>query len=388
MREVFTHPSRVRHMIPFRSRILPGIVLLVLLCVAPVSGDDTVLGKKKGEWIESLKSEKEAKRRRAAVIALGIIGAKQDDVDRALGETLVNDEAPEVRRQVLLVAGNLPKEQLGKWVQRMAHVLKYDKYAPNRVQAAMVLGKLEDLAKPVMSNILAACKDPDAHVRAAIVETIGRIGPDASEALPELYSLLKDKDYAVRLNTVSTLGKMSEVASECVPELLLLLRSEMERALRKEIVRVLGSFGTASNPAIPALVQVLKEDKSEEIRQQAVLTLGKIGAASRSELDAMKACLKTDPDKTVRLYLIRSLTSILGTDASLLAKDYAAQLGIEKDTDLKLALLQELAAMGNGAKEVLPSVKASLEDPSVSVRKEARAAIERINAKPAAKKEE
>lgn len=375
-------------MIPPRSRVFPGIVLLTLFCVAPASGDDPVLGKKKGEWIELLKTDKEAKKRRAAVIALGIVGPTQDDVDRVLGDTLVSDEAPEVRQQVLIVARNLRKEQLGKWVQRMGHVLKYDKHAPNRVQAAAILGKLEELAKPVMSNILAACKDPEASVRAAIVETIGRIGPDAAEALPQVYALLKDKDFAVRVNTVATLGKLSEIASECVPELLLLLGSEMDPELRKEVVRVLGSFGTASNPAIPALVKVLKEDKSEEIRQQAVRTLGKIGSEARSELDAMKACLKNDPDKTVRLYLIRALTSILGDDAHQVAKDYAAQLGVEKDTDLKLALLQELAAMGNAAKEVLPTLRATLEDPSVSVRREAKVAIERINAKPPVKKEE
>jgi HEAT repeat protein len=375
-------------MIPPRSRSLLGVALLALILAAPASGDDLVLGKKKGEWIDSLKTEKEAKRRRAAVIALGIVGATQDDVDRVLGDTLANDEAPEVRQQVLLVVRNLRKEQLGKWTQRMGQVLKYDKHAPNRMHAASILGKLEDLAKPVLSNILAACKDPDASVRAAIVETVGRIGPDASDAVPELIAMLKDKDFAVRVNTVATLGKMAEIAPQSVPELLALLSTETDTELRKEIVRVLALFGPASKAAVPALVKVLREDKSEEIRQQAVRSLGKIGADARGELDALKAVMAKDADKTVRLYLIRTLTSILGDDAPQLAKDYAAQLSAEKDTDLKLAILQELAAMGNGAKDALPTLKATLEDPSVSVRREAKLAIERITAKPPPKKEE
>jgi HEAT repeat protein len=367
---------------------LRGTLLLLLLLgsvTSTVEGQEVVLGKRKGEWIDSLKTEKEAKRRRAAVIALGIIGVSQDDVDRALGDALANDEAIEVRQQVLQVLRPLKKEQLGKWAQRLGSVLKYDKHAANRAQALMVLARMEELAKPVLSNIIAACKDTEPTVRAAAVETIGRIGEDAKDALPDLFALLKDKDYSVRLNSVSALGRLASIATEASPELLRLLQTETDAELKKEIVRVLGYF--ESTTVAGALTKVLQEEKSEEIRRQAILSLGKLGNASKGEIDKLRAVLKKDTDKTVRLYLIRTLTSILGEGASFVAKDYVAQLAVEQDTDLKLAILQELAAMGNDAKEILPALKPYLEDPSVAVRKEVKVTMDRINAKPAPKKE-
>jgi HEAT repeat protein len=338
-------------------------------------------GKKKDEWIKMLQNEKNPQTRQRVVKVMMILGPTQKDIAQALAVALREDPEAIVRQEVVGVVANLKKEEMRDWVPRLADALKYDKSPAVRSGAAAVLGKLGDLAKPVLSNLAAGLKDNDAATRAACAQALGRIGEDAKESVPDLAKLLADKDLTVRLAAAFALGRVGPDGAAAVKELSATLTADTAPDVRKEAARTIGLLGPDAKPAIPALVKAVQEDKDAEIRQQAVLSLGKMGGEIRESLAPLKEALKKDKDKTVRLFIVRTLPEALGADAKELVKDFADHLNNDPDGDVRLAIVQELAAIGPDAKEAIPALREAERDIQVQVRSAATAAIRKILAK-------
>src|SRR6516165_2369178 len=74
-----------------------GIVAL-LTCMSHAQEEETVLGKKRSEWLKLLKESKQAKFRRASLIALEVIPKAAGVVD-AIFEALDKDTDADVRRE-------------------------------------------------------------------------------------------------------------------------------------------------------------------------------------------------------------------------------------------------------------------------------------------------
>src|SRR5262245_27017618 len=79
---------------------LPSLCLLAACTAARAADDDdlTVGGKKVTEWLTMLQSDKDVKRRRAALIALSIVGTKSTLVVPAVTTALKKDADEEIRR--------------------------------------------------------------------------------------------------------------------------------------------------------------------------------------------------------------------------------------------------------------------------------------------------
>src|SRR5262245_34967203 len=353
--------------------------LLFAATLCPAQTDEIV--KKKDEFIKWLQTDKDVRKRRAAVVALGLIGPKDREVGSALALALREDTEPIVRQQVVSVLGNMKKEELRDWVPRLADVLKNDKDAGVRAGAAGVLGRLGELAKPVMSNLLAALKDEDAATRAEAAEAVSKIGEDAKAAIPDIAALLKDKELRVRLAAVVALGRFGPDAATAVDALAAVLKDETAVDIRREIIRALGLLGSAAKAGVPVLAKALAEDKSDEVRRQAILTLGRLGADAREALPALKLALKNDKDKTVREFAVRTLPAVLGSDAKDAVKDLAERLNVDPDGTVRLAIVQELGALGPAAKDAIPALTIAQRDIQVGVREAASAALKKIEAK-------
>src|SRR5262245_10720202 len=96
--------------------------------------------------------------------------------------------------------------------------------AMNRANAAEQLGRLgqiqliyvKDAIEPLIDLVK---KDPDANVRRASAQALGRIGPDPEKTVPALTDALKDKSFDVGLAAVTSLGQYGPEARAAVPAL-------------------------------------------------------------------------------------------------------------------------------------------------------------------------
>src|SRR5438477_9667155 len=91
------------------------LLVLAFFLAIPVcqAQEDEVLGKKRSEWLSILKTHKESKFRRAAVIALGAIGPRSGGVLDGLYDAVANDPDPEVRRDIVMGLARMGTEAKG-----------------------------------------------------------------------------------------------------------------------------------------------------------------------------------------------------------------------------------------------------------------------------------
>src|SRR5581483_9872651 len=118
------------------------ILIVVMFVGGPAAlhaGEDEVLGKKGSEWLKILREHKEVKFRRAAIIALEVIGPRGKGVLAGLYESLEKDSDPEIRREVALLLGRMGPEAKGA-VGALGAALKGDKAEVVREAAAQALG--------------------------------------------------------------------------------------------------------------------------------------------------------------------------------------------------------------------------------------------------------
>jgi HEAT repeat protein len=365
-------------------RFLVAVALPMLFVAWPrpatAQQDGKVLDKTKAEWLAILDDASAKPRmRKAAVIALSIFGPGEADVLPALSKALSSDKDEAVRVQIASVLGSVKPGALRDSLPTLADVLKDDKSSAVRAATANLIGKLGELAKPALSVLVRALKDADASVRASAVEAIGQTGAEAKTAINDMLPLLKDADASVRYSTAFALGRFGPDAAAAIPELLQVLEKDSSAVARHEVARILGLIGGSSGKTVvPALVKALQNDKSDDVRRQLALTLAKMGDI-KGEMKEILDVLKNDKDRTVRLYMIRSIPKCLGSAMKDYVKDYAEWLGKEPDADGRLAIIEELGALGPAAKEALDALTRAESDVVLQVREAARQAIIHIN---------
>jgi HEAT repeat protein len=400
------------------------VVILTLVIVPGWSpAQEPVAGRSKTEWLKILRDEekKESRRARAgAIAALGIMEPKDRAISDALAGVMLNDKDEELRLKaldaaaVILVTGtkldsasivafteqfgksfsadpaeavrlkglgiarDMKKDDLSKLVPTLAEVLRSDKSPAVRAAAAATLAKSGDKIKTVLNLVVESLKDPDEKVRSAVAEALGRLGEDAKGAVPRLIPLLKDKEPGVRLAAAFALGRVGPEAAVAVPDLSHVLATDTDVPVRKEAARAFSLLALDAKAAVPALAKALREDKSEEVRQQAALALGKmVGEIGNHGPDMMEA-IRKDADKTVRVYTVHALADSHGPALKTFVKDLADRLVKEPDGDVRLALVQELGALGPDAKDALPALNRAVADVQLTVRDEAKKAVKRV----------
>ncbi len=271
---------------------------------------------------------------------------------------LATSEATEVRRVVahaIIVLGGFGSER--ETVDRLLADPQPD------VRIAVITG-LRDHPSPGAIPLLAQqLSSPNVVVRRQSVQAL-KLDTDPA-ALPALARFLADTDPSVRANAVLALASRSAPDADAT---IGALKSDPSEAVRSAVAT---AFGDLRRPEGLTVLRVLVADKSSRVRGIAAQAAGKIGTSRCFEvLDPALA----DKEAIVRIEAVRALGGVDLRDA--LPRLRRAL----KDSDPKVKI-EAIGQVGTRKDEkAVPALRRALSDPSESVRKAARAALDRIQA--------
>ena len=284
--------------------------------LADLAGEATT-GPETGDALEALagvlKKEAVSDVRAQAVRAVGAILAHLDDKPKApLEQELVQeliarvaDVNAEVRQQAVLALGQIGAARKGQGPIRQALPVLLEtlkKGRPFQVDAALALGRI-GLAAPLID----ALKQSDSErVRAGAAYALELIGPEASAYLQELMAALKDPDAHVRHRVALALASLGRLAAAAVPVLTAALE-DIDPVVPPGAALALANLGPEADTAAPALAKALASS-SHPLRQQAQAALVAIGPEA---VPALRETLKTQ-DSSVTILAADALARIGG----------------------------------------------------------------------------
>ena len=362
-------------------RSLAAICITAFAAAAAADDEPAFGGKPASGWVEMLQKDASPRKREGAALALTQIGTTSKHCLPALKLALREDKSPNVRRRIVGAFGGVKREEVGPLVADISDALRRDADASVRAAAATVLGQLDAAAKPALPVLLGALKDADVVTRAASAEAVGRIGIEAASGAPDLLSLLSDPDKSVRLYAAFALGRIG-AGESAVGGLAPMLRSDKAPEVRREVARSLGLLGADAKSAVTDLATALINDEAVEVRREVVLAIIRMGPFADRAGDQIVKAMQADKDISVRAYAVRAIVAIKGAGAKDFVPVMAAALDKEEVGDVKLALVEELGAMGPAALPAVAALMGAQKDPQVLIRDAATAALKKVRAKP------
>jgi HEAT repeat protein len=374
-----------------RPAVACSTIVLFGFVTAPARSADSdpeYDGKKASAWVDVLRNDNSARKRAMAVTALGRVWAEHQYKDAlpSIGRALRLDASPAVRTQAAVVIGQLKAEDARSVASDVVDAIKGEKESRVRREIASAITRFPEIAKTAVSPLTDVLKDSDPGTRAAAAEALGVAGAAAGGAAPDLLPLLADAEKPVRLAAVVALGRVAPEAPSTVGgPLAKMLAAEKDADLKRELVTSLGLLGDRSEAVVVALAGVLA-DPDEELRQRTARVLGTFGTAGKPAADALlKVAGNLKEKKGLRVDAVRAFGSALGAELRGRAKDLIALLDKDPDFEVRIAIVEEFAALGHDAKddkETIAALRRRMSDPQVKVREAAAQAIDRINKPP------
>lgn len=240
-----------------------------------------------------------------------------------------------------------------------------------RKSTAEILGDLGAVGVPGLSGAL---KDPDAGVRWAAAESLGRIGPAAKSAVPALAAALEDKE--IRSIVADALAGIGPEAKPAVPGLVQIVRNEKEPSLRYTAgVALVRIDKSSAGPAAPILAEALRNPDGR-FRHDAVMLLVAIGPAGKEATPVLTEMLLKDKQSYARQLAAHSLGYVRdprAVPALLEAFEKDPEVGVRNTAVISLGL------MGPDAMTAVPGLEARLKDADVGTRIVSAEALWRIN---------
>jgi HEAT repeat protein len=341
------------------TTLFAGACLALLAAAASARSQDdtdrTIRGKKASEWMQILRTHKDPRTRRVALIALDQAGPQTRKIFDTIGASLREDKEAAVRQASALTLGRLGSKALDErtfinipivtGVEALAYAVRQDKDPKVRETAASALariaGTVKDAPAEVRATVLtlaAALKDESPDVRVAVADALGAIGSDADRAVGALIQAVRDnkgkEGIRVRTYLVSALGRIGKPASSAVGVLVEQAFEpepagappEVHADLRRTAVTSLGLIG---NPeALPALAKILEDamtvheikvkgegGKEKTLRQikdlqmsrAAMTALNHFGFERKSVLPTLVKATAIDQDQFVRCQAMHAI---------------------------------------------------------------------------------
>lgn len=233
--------------------------------------------------------------RKAAVEALGCMGALADQASQAFSDCLRSDESP------VRCAAARAVQRLGSFgtfsVESLLVCCDADD-ASVRLAACRALGSVAVFLTSVsIEKVLTERVLGDAHdgVRSAATVALGRLV--SSSSVSTLCSALKDTNGEVRLAAAHALSFVKLIPTSAVPSLLRALK-DAHADIRLAAAEALGHSSDGSMTTTRALALCLA-DQNIAVRKAAAVSLGEVGLPSDGAFAALVERLR-DPNDDVR----------------------------------------------------------------------------------------
>lgn len=392
-----------------RVRRLFGLVVLVLSVAGTLSvsvawsqsaddpKDPVVDGKKGSQWVDIVQNSPSARARALAVEALAKLWRDQlyEPALPNIGRALRVDPSAAVRAQAAIALSGLRPAEL-KVLPRNLLVLAEnarkdlilamgsEKESRVRREIAVALGRDPNLVKAALAELTAALKDPAPATIVAVADAIAQAGPDGRSAAAGLVPLLEHPDTTVRRAAVMALGRISPEGAAALAEVMAkMLTGETDPDLRAELLTSLGLLGERPAPVVAA-VAVAATDPDDDLRRRAVRVLGSFGTAARTTADTLLKAAATDPHKDIRVDAVHGFGSVLGPEGLRSRLRDLLRLLNDPEHEVRIAVLDEIGALGPDLKddlETLKAVRSRLSDPHLKVREAAALTLRKITEK-------
>ncbi len=228
-------------------------------------------------------------------------------------------------------------------------------------------------------------RDPDPAAKVAAAEALARAGADAKGAADALLPLLTDKEKPVRQAAVFALGRVGpDNPSFVAAALAKRFGEETEVEVRREVVVSLKLLGDKS-AAVVEILGAATADADADVRKGAVRALAAFGPPAKAAAGSLLKAATATPDKALREAAVRAFAAVLGPDGvKARAADFVRLMETDTDFEVRLAAVEELAALGPSARDddaILSCLRRRQSDPQVKVRQAASAALRRIERK-------
>jgi len=336
--------------------------------------------------IQTLKEDKNAIVREAAIIALEKIGVLE------FGDSEAKQRAARILAQMGLEAkaaipaliqalndertqgaaaealGNLGLEAKAA-IPALNQALNDDN-ARVRWTTIIALGKIVGDAELLIPLLKKALKDEEASVRKAAVEYLVVLGeePKAEDLLigqvlkdanvsTEIAELIKtlSEDYSSVQNKDIAEAKLVKMGSKAVPALVAVLKSgDLEAA--QNAASILGQMGVEAKAAIPVLITVLNHE-DWDVGEAAAVALGRMGAEAKAAIPVLITALKAE-DLYLREAAARALGEI-GVQTKVVVPALIVALKDEY-ANVPVSAAVALGRMGAEAKAAIPALITAL----------------------------
>ena len=181
-------------------------------------------------------------------------------------------------------------------VDGLHDVLHDSAHADVRASVALIIGTLGPRRGiRLLPFLKEALDDPDAEVRAAVVEAIGALGSAATGEAESIIPLASDSMPQVRQAVVRTLLNLRADAEVTLPVAIPAL-SDAEPSVRASAALALGALGPQAAPAVPQLITALTDSDSNVV-QAALFAITTIGPPARPALPALRRLQATSSDE-------------------------------------------------------------------------------------------
>jgi hypothetical protein len=243
------------------------------------------------------------------------------------------------------------------------------------LQAALVWqGSQTSAAETKMQAAVRNLKSDNPKDRALGLVTLGLMGKEAVGASRSVVSSLFDDSAEVRKMAGQALGKVNPAIAQPV---LTLVRSD-DYDSRLAALQTLAKQGKDASASIPALMSFFTQAKDDD-KAKVVAALGTVGVDDQALAEKMASWAVNDPNPKVREAALKALPNIAG------AKDQIGPLTKtlmnDKNVDSRINVINALATLGKGDKQVLATLEKLQSDPSPKIKEAAKKALKEMTAK-------